>query len=87
MSAALLRHADGSREFVYVVERHADDTCTVMLPRAPTPMVGELRIVWQDSRQPLDASVADVSRVISQWGFGGGEILSRAAKVSAAEQK
>lgn len=79
LSAALLRHADGSREFVYVVEQHADSTCTVMLPRTPTPMVGELRIVPQDWLQPLDASVADVSRVITQWGVGGGELLPGAA--------
>ena len=87
LSAALLRHADGSREFVYVVERHGDGTCTVMLPRTPTPMVGELRIVPQDRLQPLDASVADVSRIISQWGVGGGEILPDAAQEPASGQE
>ena len=85
LSVALLRHNDGAREFVYVVERHADGTCTVMIPRAPTPMVGELRIVPQDCLQALDASVADVSRVIAQWGVGGSELLGKTVQVAESE--
>lgn len=85
LSVALLRYADGSRTFVYVLERHADGTCTVMIPRSPTPMVGELRIVPQEWLQALDASVADMSMVMTQWGVGGGELLGKTVQVAEPE--
>lgn len=73
---ALLRSDDGSREFIYVIEDHGDGRVTVMIPWTPTAMAGNLKIVDRSRIEPLNASLADVTRVLGHWGVGSRELLN-----------
>jgi len=67
---ALLGSPEGDREIAYLVEEHEDGMATVLLPWAPTPMAGSVKIVRRDRLEILDVGFADVTRVLSHWGVG-----------------
>jgi len=67
---ALLVSPDGDREIAYLIEEHGDGQATVMVPWAPTPMAGSVKIVRRDRLEILDAGFGDVTRVLSHWGVG-----------------
>ena len=67
---ALLVSPNGDREIAYLVEEHKDGLATVMLPWAPTPMAGTVKIVRRERLEMLDATFADATQVLSQWGVG-----------------
>jgi uncharacterized membrane protein len=73
---ALLRSDDGSREIIYVIEDHGDGRATVMIPWTPTPMAGTVKIVDRSRIEPLNASLADVTKVLGHWGVGTRDLLS-----------
>ena len=73
---ALLRLGDESREIIYIIERLEDNRAVVMLPWTPTPMAGSVKIVDQDRIEALNASLADVTRVLGHWGVGARELLN-----------
>ena len=77
---AVLRSEDGGREFAYLIEEHADGYATIMLPRAPSPLSGRVRIVPRSQLQPLQASLGDVTRVLSHWGAGAEALLKSERK-------
>ena len=83
---ALLRSDDGSREIIYVIEDHGNGQVTVMIPWTPTPMAGTVRIVDRKRIEPLNASLADVTKVLGHWGVGSRELLASAPSTHA-EQK
>lgn len=70
------------RAFAFLVEDHGDGDATVMFPRAPTPMVGTVRIVSRDRVQVLDISLGDFTKVLSHWGTGARELLKRGEKTA-----
>lgn len=72
---ALLVSPDGDREIAYLVEEHDDGMATVMLPWAPTPMAGSVKIVRRDRMEILDAGFGDIARVLSHWGVGVRDIV------------
>ena len=72
---ALLRSGDGSREIIYVIEDHGDGQATVMIPWTPTAMAGSIRIVDRNRIDPINASLADVTKVLGHWGVGTRELL------------
>jgi uncharacterized membrane protein len=76
---ALLISGEGQRDVAYVIEDHGDGQMTVMLPWAPTPLAGSVRIVDRDHVELLDASFADLTRVLSEWGIGTREMLGKGA--------
>ncbi len=76
---ALLITGEGQRDLAYVIEDHGDGQMTVMLPWAPTPFAGSVRIVDRDQIELLDASLGDLTRVLSEWGIGASELLGKAA--------
>ncbi len=76
---ALMRSADGNQELVYIVEDHGNGYLTVMFPWTPTPFAGSIKIVKKDFITPLDASMGDVTRVLSYWGVGVHELLAGSA--------
>jgi len=45
---ALLATGEGQRDLAYVIEDHGEGQMTVMLPWAPTPLAGSIRIVDRD---------------------------------------
>ena len=71
----LLRVDDSTREIIYLIEDHGNGRVTVMVPWAPTPMAGTVKIVDRDRIEPLNASLADTTRVLGHWGFGLQELL------------
>jgi len=71
----LLISSEGQRQFAYLIEEHGDGWVTIMVPWAPTPMSGEVRIVRSDQVEMLDARFGDVTRVLSHWGMGAAELL------------
>ena len=72
---ALLHSAPGERELAYLVEDHGDGFVTVLLPWAPTPLAGSVKIVRKEQIELLPKSLADMTRVLSHWGFGVRELL------------
>jgi len=76
----LYNSPEGHQEFAYVVEEHEDGHTTVMLPSAPTPLTGSVRIVRSDQLQPVECSLGEVTRVMSNWGVGARELMARHAR-------
>jgi len=75
---ALLRSDDGSREIVYLIEDLADGHAAVMIPWTPTAMAGNLKIVERRRIESLNASLADVTKVLGHWGVGSRGLLGSA---------
>ncbi|MFC1827650.1 hypothetical protein ACFLZQ_06970 [Thermodesulfobacteriota bacterium] len=67
---ALLKSADGNKEFVYIVEDHGNGNLTVMVPWTPTPFAGSIKIVPKDHVEPLDVKMGKLTETLSQWGLG-----------------
>jgi uncharacterized membrane protein len=74
---ALLVDSNGQREIIYLIEKHAGGTATVLLPWAPTPLAGSVKIVPMDQVEILDSSLSDLAGVLSQWGVGMDKLLER----------
>jgi uncharacterized membrane protein len=74
---ALLISPDGERTLVYVIEEHGGGPVTVLVPWAPTAFSGALKIVDRERIEFLDATLGDVSRVLSQWGVGARDLLGK----------
>jgi len=67
---ALLKAASGEKDLVYIVEDHGDGNLTVMLPWAPTPFAGIIKIVPKERVEPLSVSLTKMTEALSQWGIG-----------------
>ena len=76
---ALLVREDGQRELAYMVEDHGDGFATIMVPEAPTPFSGQIRIVPMKQLVMLNASLGDLTRVLSHWGSGAHALVSARA--------
>jgi uncharacterized membrane protein len=70
--------ADGQRQIAYLVEEHGDGQVNVMLPRAPTPLSGSVRIVRREQVELLNVRLTEVTRVLSHWGVGARDMLHQA---------
>lgn len=71
---ALLKSADGD-EFGYVVEDLDNGKSAVLIPWAPTPFAGSVKIVKQDRIELLQANLAEITTVLSHWGVGVGKLM------------
>ena len=67
---AVLLSPDGCRELAYVVEDHNDGNVTVLLPWAPMPFTGSMKIVDRERIEMLDVNLGEFTKVISHWGLG-----------------
>ena len=72
---ALLMSAGNLREIVYVIEDHGNGQMTILVPWAPTPFAGSVKIVDSNQIEMLDAELSDVTRVLSLWGAGMSELI------------
>ena len=72
---AMLKSAAG-KEFAYIIEEHGDGNLTVMLPWAPTPFAGSVKIVPQDSVEPLTVGMGQLTETLSHWGIGAKDLIS-----------
>jgi len=72
---ALLKSADGNKEFVYIVEDHGNSNLTIMVPWTPTPFAGSIKIVPKDHVEPLDVKMGKLTETLSQWGIGAKNLI------------
>lgn len=72
---ALLSVEAGARELAYVVEDHGDGRLTVLVPEAPHPFTGPLRLVPADRVELLDVELHRFIRIVGDLGEGLGEYL------------
>jgi uncharacterized membrane protein len=75
--AAVLTSPDSGSVLVYLIEDHGDGLATVMIPSAPSPLAGAIKIVPRDRIQLLDARISTVARVLTQWGVGAQALLRK----------
>jgi uncharacterized membrane protein len=73
---ALIGTEAQGQSLAFLIEDHGDGRATVLLPLAPTPMVGTLRIVLRDEVRLINVPLGDFTRVISHWGVGTRELLT-----------
>jgi len=62
--------------FGMIMEENEDGTLTVFVPASPALTVGVVHVVAPDLVTRLEASVADVTGCVSQWGIGSRKVLS-----------
>lgn len=67
---------DGSFAPAFLIERHADERCTVFIPSAPTPMAGAILIMPGERVHLIHVPVGSVLGCVSKWGIGAGELLA-----------
>jgi len=65
--------------FALIMEENEDGTLTVFVPASPALTVGVVHVVDSSLVTQLEASVADVTGCVSQWGIGSRKVLSAAA--------
>jgi uncharacterized membrane protein len=75
--AAVLSSPDGGVELVYLIEDHGNGLATIMIPSAPNPMGGAIKIVPRERIQILNVRMSAVTRVLSQWGIGAQALLPK----------
>ena len=74
---ALLRNSETEQEIIYVIEDLGNGRYTVLLPWVPTSFAGSIKIVSRERIEMLDSNLAEVSRILSQWGVGSRELLAK----------
>ena len=74
---ALLTNNDGDLDIVYLIEDHGDGMATVLLPWAPTPFAGSVKIIDRSRLELLEANLGDFSKVLSHWGVGVKDLVPR----------
>ncbi len=72
---ALVASGDHQRDLGYLIEDHGNGLATVMLPFAPTPLVGSLKVVPISQVELLDIDLGEWTAVLSYWGIGLPEVL------------
>ena len=72
---AVLISQSGVRELAYVVEDHNDGNVTILLPRAPTPFTGYVKIVKREQIETLDVNLGEFTKIVSQWGVGTRDLM------------
>lgn len=75
---ALVSSPDGQRELAYLMDDLGDGYAVVMLPRAPTPMVGSIKLVPMEQVEVLNVTLGDLTEVVSHWGAGCRELIENA---------
>ena len=75
-----LRRWPGVEELVLILEELEDGRRVVLLPNVPNPRSGRLLVVRGAAVEPIQASIAAVMRVFTDWGMGAGRVLAAAEK-------
>ena len=73
---ALLNSSDGEQELAYVVEDQGNGKVTVLIPWAPTPFAGSIKIVHKDRIKLIDTDLGEFTKVLSLWGVGTRELIA-----------
>jgi len=62
--------------FGLIMDENEDGTLTIFVPASPALTVGVVHVVNPNLVTRLEASVADVTGCVSQWGIGSSKVLS-----------
>ncbi len=62
--------------FAMIMDENEDGTLTIFVPASPALTVGVVHVVNPSLVTRLEASVADVTGCVSQWGIGSRKVLS-----------
>jgi uncharacterized membrane protein len=65
--------------FALIMDENEDGTLTVFVPASPALTVGVVHVVKPNLVTRLEASVADVTGCVSQWGIGSRKVLAESA--------
>lgn len=75
---ALVQGPLDQRQFAYLMEDLGDGFAVVMLPRAPSPMTGTIKVVPASQVETLNVSLGELTAVISHWGLGSKALMDKA---------
>src|SRR5438132_2424539 len=75
--AAVFTSPDGGSELVYLIEDHGNGLATVMIPSAPNPMGGAIKIVPRERIQILNVKMSAVARVPESVGSRGASLVAK----------
>jgi len=64
----------------FIIEELADGRFTVFVPSVPTPLAGALYVLSSSRVHPVDVSVTQTIRAISQWGSGSKDLVAAMEK-------
>lgn len=73
---ALLDEGDGTRAPVLAIEEHAGGDVTVLVPMAPTPTVGPVRVVPGNRVRRLNVSLVDFMECYFHFGSGVKDVIA-----------
>jgi uncharacterized membrane protein len=62
--------------FALIMDENEDGTLTIFVPASPALTVGVVHVVDPNLVTRLEASVADVTGCVSQWGIGSRKVVS-----------
>ena len=74
---ALFKGEANDRDLAYVIEEHADEKLTILLPWAPTAFADSLKIVAPERIELLNASLGDMARALSHFGIGTADAIEQ----------
>lgn len=61
----------------FITEEHDSGDYTILIPNAPTPMVGTIHFVKRDKVRKIDVPLNKVIDCVMKWGIGSAEIFSK----------
>jgi uncharacterized membrane protein len=65
--------------FALIMDENEDGTLTIFVPASPALTVGVVHVVKPNLVTRMEASVADVTGCVSQWGIGSRKVLAESA--------
>lgn len=75
-SPAVVEMPMSTRVLAFIVEEIDNGDYVVLIPTAPTPMVGQIQHVARSRVTPLDVSMAKAINCITSWGLGAGSLFN-----------
>jgi uncharacterized membrane protein len=70
-------YGSGSRTPALLVEEHDDGRCTIFVPLAPTPTIGQVHFVAEEQVARVDAPLGSVLNSLVHWGMESGKFLQK----------
>jgi uncharacterized membrane protein len=68
---------EGVETVAFIVETYDDGSCTVMVPFAPTPTIGNIYHLSADKVREVDASMGYAVNTVMQWGIDSRELFEK----------
>jgi len=79
---AVIQTQDEMKMFAFITEEHANGDFTVLVPEAPTPLVGVVYYVPARLVTKLDVTIGEAVACITKWGVGSDRLFSASVEKS-----